>query len=79
MKELKLRQIKIPSEMENNLLILHTYILVKWHIKRGNHNIAARLLVRVAENISKFPSRNIQFNLLNLSTDVMLLQILYNF
>jgi len=60
MKELKLRQIKIPSEMENNLLILHTYILVKWHIKRGNHNIAARLLVRVAENISKFPSHIVQ-------------------
>nr|XP_039264721.1 WD repeat-containing protein 19-like [Styela clava] len=55
MKELKDRDIKIPSEMESNLLILHSYILARSHIKRGDHLKAARMLIRVAENISKFP------------------------
>nr|CAB3267687.1 WD repeat-containing protein 19-like [Phallusia mammillata] len=55
LRELKNRNIKVPAEMENNLLILHSYILVKDHVKRGNHLIAARMLIRVAENISKFP------------------------
>lgn len=55
MKELRDRQIKIPSEMESNLLVLHSYILARSHIKRGDHLKAARMLIRVAENISKFP------------------------
>ncbi|XP_076826013.1 WD repeat-containing protein 19-like isoform X2 [Clavelina lepadiformis] len=55
MKELRARKIKIPLEMESNLMILHSYILVKSHVKRGDHLKAARMLIRVAENISKFP------------------------
>ena len=57
MKELRARKIKIPLEMESNLMILHSYILVKSHVKRGDHLKAARMLIRVAENISKFPER----------------------
>uniref|UniRef100_A0A8C2YFK5 WD repeat-containing protein 19 n=1 Tax=Coturnix japonica TaxID=93934 RepID=A0A8C2YFK5_COTJA len=54
--ELKKQKIKIPSEMATNLMILHSYILVKTHVKRGDHMKGARMLIRVANNISKFPS-----------------------
>ncbi|KAL3267292.1 hypothetical protein HHI36_011423 [Cryptolaemus montrouzieri] len=39
-----------------NLLLLHSYILVRLHVKRGDHLKGARLLIRVANHISKFPS-----------------------
>ncbi|XP_053110027.1 WD repeat-containing protein 19 isoform X2 [Hemicordylus capensis] len=54
--ELKTQKIKIPSEMATNLMILHSYILVKIHVKCGDHMKGARMLIRVANNISKFPS-----------------------
>ncbi|XP_060221254.1 WD repeat-containing protein 19 isoform X2 [Meriones unguiculatus] len=54
--ELKSQRIKIPSEMATNLMILHSYILVKIHVKSGDHMKGARMLIRVANNISKFPS-----------------------
>ncbi|ERE89257.1 putative fizzy-related protein isoform 1 [Cricetulus griseus] len=54
--ELKSQKIKIPSEMATNLMILHSYILVKVHVKSGDHMKGARMLIRVANNISKFPS-----------------------
>lgn len=54
--ELKANRIKIPSEMATNLMILHSYILVKIHVKKGDHLKGARMLIRVANNISKFPS-----------------------
>jgi WD repeat-containing protein 19 len=54
--ELRDREIRIPAEMVQNLMLLHSYILVKLHVKQGNHMKAARLLIRVANNISKFPS-----------------------
>ncbi|XP_004642695.2 WD repeat-containing protein 19 isoform X2 [Octodon degus] len=54
--ELKSQKIKIPSEMVTNLMILHSYILVKIHVKNGDHRKGARMLIRVANNISKFPS-----------------------
>lgn len=54
--ELRKQKIKIPTEMQNNLMILHSYILVKAHAKRNQHLNAARLLIRVANNISKFPT-----------------------
>ena len=49
-------RIKIPSELSQNLLYLHSYVLIKIQIKLGNHLRAARLLCRIAENISKFPA-----------------------
>ncbi|XP_077157824.1 WD repeat-containing protein 19 isoform X1 [Paroedura picta] len=54
--ELKSQKIKIPSEMATNLMILHSYILVKIHVKYEDHLKGARMLIRVANNISKFPS-----------------------
>ncbi|XP_030349246.1 WD repeat-containing protein 19 isoform X1 [Strigops habroptila] len=58
--ELKTQKIKIPSEMATNLMILHSYMLAKTHIKRGDHMKGARMLIRVANNISKFPSHIVQ-------------------
>ncbi|XP_067012869.2 WD repeat-containing protein 19 [Anabrus simplex] len=54
--ELQRNNIKIPTEMQNNLMLLHSYILVRLHVKRGKHILGARMLIRVANNISKFPS-----------------------
>ncbi|XP_054993579.1 WD repeat-containing protein 19 isoform X2 [Sorex araneus] len=54
--ELKSQKIKIPAEMATNLMILHSYRLVKIHVKSGDHMKGARMLIRVANNISKFPA-----------------------
>ncbi|XP_063720528.1 WD repeat-containing protein 19-like isoform X2 [Symsagittifera roscoffensis] len=58
--DLKDNSIKIPQEMATNLMLLHSYLLVRVHVKKGDHLKAANLLVRVANNISKFPSHVIQ-------------------
>lgn len=42
--------------MQNNLRLLHSYILVRLHVKKNDHLRGARMLIRVANNISKFPS-----------------------
>ena len=54
--QLKKQFIRIPSEMVQNLMVLHSYILVKVLVKRGDHLRGARMLIRVANNISKFPA-----------------------
>jgi WD repeat-containing protein 19 len=54
--ELRRNGIKIPTEMRSNLTLLHSYILVRLHVRRGEHLKGARMLIRVANNISKFPS-----------------------
>lgn len=43
--------------MLNNLALLHRYTLVRTHVKIGDHTQAAKLLVQVAANISRFPAR----------------------
>lgn len=55
--ELKTNDLKISNEMMFSLMLLHSYILVRLHVKRGDHVKAAALLIRVADNISKFPAR----------------------
>lgn len=59
--ELKQNSIRIPNEMQANLMLLHSYILVRLHVRRDDHLKGARMLVRVANNISKFPSRKYFF------------------
>ncbi|NXY87829.1 WDR19 protein, partial [Alcedo cyanopectus] len=58
--ELRSQKIKIPSEMATNLMILHSYVLVKMHVRQGDHLKGARMLIRVANNISKFPTHIVQ-------------------
>jgi len=52
-------KLKVPSDMESKLMILHSYILVKRFIKMQDHISASRLLVRVAQNISHFPAHTV--------------------
>ena len=54
--ELQKNKITIPWEMAHNLMILHSYTLARLHVRRGDHLKGARMLLRVAANISKFPS-----------------------
>lgn len=44
-----------PSDLMRALMLLHSYTLVKSLIAINDHGTAARMLVRVARNISKFP------------------------
>ncbi|KAM9841106.1 WD repeat-containing protein 19-like [Aulostomus maculatus] len=46
----------ISTEMSTNLMLLHSYLLAKIHVKRGDHLKAAHLLSRVSENIRMFPA-----------------------
>ncbi|XP_055600777.1 WD repeat-containing protein 19 [Uranotaenia lowii] len=54
--ELKRNNLMIAADMKASLTLLHRYTLVRTHVKRGNHLLAARLLLEVAKNISQFPS-----------------------
>ncbi|XP_037944539.1 WD repeat-containing protein 19 isoform X2 [Teleopsis dalmanni] len=53
--ELRRNNLFVTAEMRHNLILLHRYTLVRTHVKLGNHLLAAKLLVQVAENISQFP------------------------
>lgn len=57
--ELRRNSLTVASDMKFNLILLHRYILVRSHVKRGDHEMAAKLLVEVAKNISQFPSRKL--------------------
>ncbi len=45
-KELLSNGIPVPAEMRSNLMILHSYILARLHVKRGDHLKGARMLLR---------------------------------
>lgn len=52
--------IKITLQMRQMFILLHSYMLVKVMVRHGDHLSAARLLLRVAANISKFPQTVVQ-------------------
>ena len=52
--ELVANRIPVPAEMRNGLMLLHSYVLARLHIKKGDHLKGARMLLRVAANISRF-------------------------
>ena len=54
-RQLVKEDIRIPHEMANNLMILHSYTIVKLQIRLKNDVLAARMLIRVANSISSFP------------------------
>ncbi len=55
-RDLDAHSVRIPQDLQRSLLLLHSYIIVKKLVKQTDHTAAARMLVRVAKNISKFPS-----------------------
>ena len=55
-RELTAQRIRISQELETSLMLLHSYVLAKVLVKMGDHTAGARMLLRVAKHISKFPS-----------------------
>jgi len=47
---------KIPNEIEKMLMLIHSYSLIKLLLKIDEHMKAAKMLIRVSNNISKFPA-----------------------
>lgn len=47
--------IKVPLQLRQSFVLLHSYILVKTLVRSGNHSAAARMLLRVVQSVSKFP------------------------
>jgi len=54
-RELTAQRIRVPQELATNLMLLHSYVLVRPLTKMGEHLSAARMLIRVAKHISRFP------------------------
>ncbi|XP_045115021.1 WD repeat-containing protein 19-like isoform X2 [Portunus trituberculatus] len=54
--ELQRQKLKIPADMSSALLLLHSYTLARLLVRKGDHLKAARMLIRVSNNISKFPA-----------------------
>ena len=59
-RDMRLKNIKIPQIIQNKLMIIHSYTLVKRLVKQQDHYSAAKLLIRVSKNISQFPSHTVQ-------------------
>ena len=57
--ELVRHGIPVPYEMGQSLLVLHSYTLARLHVRRGDHLRGARMLLRVAASISRFPSHTV--------------------
>ncbi|KAL2603232.1 hypothetical protein R1flu_008809 [Riccia fluitans] len=53
---LKKEKLHVPYELSKQLMLLHSYTLVKTLIRLGDHKSCARLLIRVAMHISNFPA-----------------------
>ncbi|XP_024544591.1 WD repeat-containing protein 19 [Selaginella moellendorffii] len=51
---------QVPSELLRQLMLLHSYILVKTLIRLENHRLSARMLIRIVKNISMFPAHVVQ-------------------
>jgi len=58
--ELELRDTYVPQTLRQMFVVLHSYQLVKKLAKRGDHEGTARLLLRVAKHISKFPKHQVR-------------------
>ncbi|XP_052751599.1 WD repeat-containing protein 19 isoform X2 [Galleria mellonella] len=61
---LRARRLPAPADVRRALAALHSYILVRTHVKRGRHDLAARLLLRIAADVSFFPTQQHQVSIL---------------
>lgn len=59
-KDIKAQGNKIPFDLNNKLMLIHSYQLVRRLIKMNNHMGAARLLDRICTNISQFPASTVK-------------------
>lgn len=53
--ELRNHGMNVSNDLMGGLLLIHSYLLARYHVRNSNHSLAAPLLVRVAESISFFP------------------------
>ncbi|GMH58387.1 hypothetical protein TrST_g1003 [Triparma strigata] len=58
--ELELKNGYVSQQLRQMFVLLHSYQLVKKLAKRGDHEGTARLLLRVAKHISKFPKHEVR-------------------
>ncbi|CAH2244096.1 jg5108 [Pararge aegeria aegeria] len=61
---LRARGVPVPRDLMRATVLLHSYILVRTHVKRGRHDLAARLLLRTAAEVSFFPTQQHQVSIL---------------
>ena len=59
-RQLEDQKAHVPQSLRASFVILHSYILVKILVKHEDHEGAARMLLRVAKNISRFPSHTVR-------------------
>jgi WD repeat-containing protein 19 len=58
-RQLEDQRAHVPQALRRSFVLLHSYTLVKRLAKRGDHEGAARMLLRVAKSISKFPTHTV--------------------
>ncbi|XP_063635799.1 WD repeat-containing protein 19 [Cydia splendana] len=61
---LRARGLPVPRDMRHAAATLHAYILVRTHVRRGRHELAAQLLCRTAKDVSFFPTHQHQVSIL---------------
>eukprot|EP00948_MAST-09A_sp_MAST-9A-sp1_P002723 g2723.t1 len=59
--DLRRHNISVPRQLSNMLLLLHSQRLCKKHSSIKDHQASARLLIRLAQNISKFPKHAVTY------------------
>jgi len=52
---LRSNNVRILGELRRTLMLQHSYLIVRALVKLGDHEGSARMLLRVARNIQKFP------------------------
>jgi WD repeat-containing protein 19 len=57
--DLMKRGIMVPLQLRRNLMLLHSYVLARVLVRLKDHKSGARMLVRVGNNISKFPAHSV--------------------
>uniref|UniRef100_A0A0N5CG41 TPR_REGION domain-containing protein n=1 Tax=Strongyloides papillosus TaxID=174720 RepID=A0A0N5CG41_STREA len=78
--ELFKNNIEMPNTIKQSLVVVHSYLLVKPLMATKRPEIAGRLLIRVLQNISKFPSHRIQIltSTVVVCAQAMLFETAYN-
>jgi len=57
-RDLETRFLPVPRNLRQMFLLFHSYQLAKTRVKQGDHEAAARLLLRVSKHANQFPQHN---------------------
>ena len=58
-KQLQRTSVSIPTELDRMLMLIHSYVIVKPLVRADEHQLGARMLIRVSNNISRFPAHTV--------------------